>query len=123
MKKFDVKVSLGKCNMAINFPVYVRELTDIMQMRIHRKNGEPFTLFECGIDFYSGLWWSTCGVAGRNIQEFVENYFRLVYSGKPDIKYILICDDPIHEDRENESVNGEIAWKATDVFEVDWYDE
>jgi hypothetical protein len=114
MKKFNVKVD-GALN---EIPVYVDELTDIMQMKI-RENESDFTLFECGVDFRNGLWISTIGVYGYSLQQFIINYFRLVYSKYPDIKYILICDDPIYEDQDNKPVNGDIAYENTMVTEVD----
>ena len=114
MKKFNVAV-YGASN---EIPVYVDELTDIMQMRICQ-NQSDFALFECGVDFRNGLWISTVGVYGYHLQEFIENYFKLVYSKRPNIKYILICDDPIFEDRDNKPVNGNIAYKSTMITEVD----
>lgn len=114
MKKFNVTLS-GR-----EVPVYVSdELTNLMQMRIGHNDGSRFSVFECGVDFHHGLWISTCGVWGDNLQTFIVNYFELVHSRRTsNIDYIHICDDPIYEGKVNDIVDGSIAYVYTKIDDV-----
>jgi hypothetical protein len=122
MKKFIVNISKGYYgfNMqSYNIPVYVDELTDCMQVRIAEKSS-GFSLFECGLDYRcKDVWTSTIGVWGANIEHFITHYLQMKYRGSlDDIKYIMVCDDPIHEDRENDKVDAPIVWNPKEMTEV-----
>lgn len=127
MKKFVVKVSKGDYwfNMkSYEIPVYVRELTDCMQVRIAEKSTN-YCLFECGLDYRcKDVWTSTIGVWGANIEDFVRSYLQMKFSGSLDnIKYIMVCDDPIYEDRENDKVDAPIVWNPKEMTEVNNIEE
>jgi hypothetical protein len=122
MKKFVVNISRGYYgfNMeSYSIPVYVDELTDCMQVRVAEKSTD-YCLFECGLDYRcKDVWTSTTGVWGTNIEHFIRNYLQMKYSGSlGDIKYIMVCDDPIHEDRENDKVDAPIVWNPKEMTEV-----
>lgn len=126
MKKFNVTVRriVGyHASDSFEIPVYVEELTDLMQMRLVTKNinMRNVGIFECGVDFHEGLWITTSGIYGFSIYEFIKHYFERVYDGNfRDIECIRICDDHIYEDRDNERVyDGEIAPKHVDVVDVE----
>lgn len=127
MKRFVVRVSKGNyCfNMkSYEIPVYVRELTDCMQVRIAEKS-TGYCLFECGLDYRcKDVWTSTTGVWGANIEDFVRSYLQMKFSGSLDnIKYIMVCDDPIYEDRENDKVDAPIVWNPKEMTEVNNIEE
>lgn len=113
MKKFMVKSRGGN----IDIPVYVSELTNLMQMRILKKDRE-WDCFECGVDYHHGLWLTNVGTWGANLQELVENYFRYVYKGyMTQIEYVRICDDG--EVLKTERVESPVAFACTEVIDVE----
>lgn len=116
MKKFMVKSRGGN----IDIPVYVSELTNLMQMRVQTKERE-YTLFECGVDYHHGVWLSNVGVWGTTLKGLVENYLQYAYTGyMTQIKFIWICDDG--EMNETQKVDGKIAYCDTDIFEVESFE-
>ena len=126
MKKFNVEVRQirgYRTSETFEIPVYVEELTELMQMRLVQKDdsGRNVGIFECGVDFHEGLWITTSGIYGFSLHEFIKHYFARVYDGNiSNIKCIRICDDHIYEDRDNARVyNGEIAPKYIEVVDVE----
>lgn len=113
MKKFIVRSSRAD----IGTPVYVDELTNLMQMRILKKD-RKWDYFECGVDYHHGLWLTNVGTWGTNLQELVENYLCYVYKGHmTGIEYIRICDDG--EVLKTERVESPIAFACTEVVDVE----
>ena len=107
-KEATIEVAKNKFENPIKIRVELWDITHCMQMRIKMK-GISYSLFECGIDisqfgeFY--LVYSTVGICGRDLLDFVQNYVR--YRGDfvkltiDEIDTIILCDDEIYEDRCN----------------------
>lgn len=81
MKKFTVTIK-GK-----TIPVYVRDCSGYMQMRVGKGNT---TEFVCGVDLISGYWLTSLGIFGSSLNEMVYNYLK--YS-KERPEYVYIVDD------------------------------
>lgn len=104
-KEATIKVAKDIFTNPIELRVELWDITHCMQMRIKEK-GSPYSTFECGIDisqvdeFY--IVHSPVGICGRNLLNFVQNYFRYRKSPTIDkIDTIILCDDEIYEDRCN----------------------
>lgn len=111
-KEATIKVAKNKFANPIEIRVELWDITHCMQMRIKHK-GEEISIFECGIDisrfddFY--IVHSTVGICGRNLIDFVQNYFRYrvdtIIPTIDKIDTIILCDDEIYEDRCNAPLN------------------